>query len=355
MENDLIPVIIPSYQPDAKLLKLVQNLEEAAVSPVIVIDDGSLGEEYQCIFMQIEDYKDKGFYVLHHDINMGKGRALKTAFNFCLNRFPEMIGCVTIDSDGQHTVADMTACRDKLCENPDALILGVRDFSKHNDNIPARSSFGNRCTSAVMKLLTGVAVNDTQTGLRAIPASFMMKLLNEKGERFEFETNMLLDTKENNIRIIEVPINTIYIEGNTSSHFHPIRDSLRIYALFFKFIISSGSSSLIDIFLFWAFSTIMLHTGFSGKWYIMAATVMARIISSVYNFVVNYKVVFKSNKKKREAVVKYFVLAACIMIASGVLVTFFTRVTGGNRIVVKVIVDCLLFIVSFFAQREFVY
>ena len=355
MDNDLIPVIIPSYQPDEKLSVLVQRLADADVSPVVVVDDGSVGDEYQQIFSKIEERRDSGLIVLHHAVNMGKGRALKTAFNFCLNEYPDMIGCVTIDSDGQHTVGDMEACMAKLREDPNALILGVRDFSKDNDNIPARSSFGNRCTSNVMRLLTGISASDTQTGLRAIPASFMKVLLTEKGERFEFETNMLLDTKENGISIIEVPIHTIYIEGNTSSHFHPILESIRIYAIFFKFIISSGSSSLIDLILFWGFSAIMLHSGFPEKWYIMAATVMARVISSAYNFAMNYKVVFRSDKKKKDAVIRYFILAAFIMVASGILVTFFTTMTGANRVIVKMIVDCLLFLLSFFIQREFVY
>lgn len=346
-----MPVVIPSYQPDEKLVELADELENAGISPVVIVDDGSEGEAYRSIFERLQKYPS--FVVLHHEMNMGKGRALKTAFSFCLNEYPEMMGCVTADSDGQHTVHDICLCMDALVRNPDALILGVRDFS--GKDIPKRSSFGNHCTSTVMKLLTGVSTSDTQTGLRGIPAAFMKKLLTEKGDRYEFETNMLIDTKEYDIRIAEVPISTIYISGNTSSHFHVIRDSVRIYAVFMKFIISSGSSSLIDIFLFWLFSTLLLKKGSLGRSYIMMATVMARVISSVYNFIINYRVVFKSGKKKHEAVARYFILAACIMVISGALVTLLCSITSGNRVIIKIIVDCVLFLVSFVVQREFVY
>ena len=207
-----IPVIIPSYEPDERMTELMEHLKAAQIAPVVIVDDGSEGEAYQEIFRKAQT--QFGYTVLHHAVNLGKGRALKTAFNYCLNTWPDMVGCVTIDSDGQHTVKDMCACMEALRRNPEALIMGVRDFGA--EGIPARSVFGNRCTSVILKALTGVSVSDTQTGLRAIPAAFMKRLLHEKGERFELETNMLIDTKEEEIPIIEVPIDTIYLAENKS-------------------------------------------------------------------------------------------------------------------------------------------
>ena len=119
---------------------------------------------------------------------------------------------MTADSDGQHTPADILACMRRLWDNPESLILGCRDFD--GPAVSARSSFGNKCTRQVFRYLLGLSVSDTQTGLRAIPAFFMEKLLEVKGERFEYETNMLIEAKNLNIRVLEVPVKTIYIEEN---------------------------------------------------------------------------------------------------------------------------------------------
>jgi putative flippase GtrA len=300
-----------------------------------------------------EAAKELGAIVLKHAVNMGKGRALKSAFNFCLNEYEDVVGVVTADSDGQHTVSDIKKCIAGLLEDPEALVLGVRDFDQ--EGIPARSVFGNKTTSRVMKFLCGLSISDTQTGLRGISSEFMRFLLTEKGERFEFETNMLLDTKELGIRIKEIPIKTIYLEENKSSHFNPIKDSLRIYAVFFKFLISSLSSSVVDIVFFSIFCALFRDVPVAIG-YIMLSTIIARVISAVYNFAINYGVVFKGKGSKVSAAVKYCVLAVCIMLLSGALVSFFHGlIPGAPEALVKIPVDCVLFLVSFLVQREVVY
>lgn len=348
--NKKVPIIIPAYEPDEKMVTLVENLKSAGFTEIVVVDDGSLGEGYQELFRKIQSM---GCVVLHHAVNQGKGRALKTAFNYCLYFYPDAAGCVTIDSDGQHTVKDMTACMEKLMTSKNSLILGVRDFNQ--EGIPARSVFGNKTTSRVMKLLTGLSISDTQTGLRAIPASFMKELLFEKGERFEFETNMLLATKESGREIVEVPIETIYLEENKSSHFNPILDSIKIYTIFLKFIITSLSSSVVDILLFTVFLSLLGNWSLGSVSNIMLATVMARILSAGYNFLINYKVVFKSRQNAGGAILKYACLAVFIMIASGFLVEKLYVLTMLPEVLIKIPVDVFLFLVSFWVQRDFVY
>lgn len=348
--NKKVPIIIPAYEPDEKMVALVENLKSAGFTEIIVVDDGSQGEGYQELFRKVQSL---GCVVLHHAVNQGKGRALKTAFNYCLYFYPDAAGCVTIDSDGQHTVKDMTACMEKLMASPNSLVLGVRDFNQ--EGIPARSVFGNKTTSRVMKLLTGLSISDTQTGLRAIPASFMKELLFEKGERFEFETNMLLATKDSGREIVEVPIETIYLEENKSSHFNPILDSIKIYTIFLKFIITSLSSSVVDIILFTVFLSLLGDWSFGSVSNIMLATVMARILSAIYNFMINYKVVFKSRQNAGGAIFKYACLAVFIMIASGFLVEKLYVLTMLPEVLIKIPVDVLLFLVSFWVQRDFVY
>ena len=339
--NKQIPVIIPSYEPDEKMIELLKRLKQAGITETVIVNDGSEGEEFREIFMKAEtEYSCK---VLHHAVNLGKGRALKTAFNYCLNTYPQLLGVITIDSDGQHKVEDMLVCMEKLRENPDSLILGCRDFK--TAGVPLRSGFGNILTSKVFKYLIGVEISDTQTGLRGISASFMRRLMNVKGERFEFETNMLIETKEAEVPIREVKIETIYLDENKSSHFHPIRDSLQIYAAFGKFLFSSLSSSVVDLSLFALFCRILRNQ----------ATILARVCSATYNFLVNYKVVFKSEMSMGKAMMRYFLLAVIQMSLSAVLVNTIYPFMGGAEILVKIPVDVFLFLASFVIQRELVY
>ena len=345
-----IPVIIPSYEPDEKLLQLLDDLRESGFSNIVVVDDGS-GKEYRHFFEQAE--KAYGCHVMHHAINMGKGRALKTAFDFVLQGFPDSVGCITADSDGQHTPECILSCAKALMDHPDSLIMGCRCFDK--ENVPARSEFGNKCTRIVMKFLAGVSVSDTQTGLRGIPRSFMKELLALKGERFEFETNMLMETKKSKIPIVEVPIQTIYIEENRTSHFNPVKDSVRIYMLFGKFLFSSLSSSVVDLVLFSVFCYLLKDRQWGSITYIMASTVFARVLSAVYNYAINYKVVFESKNSVGSTVVRYFFLAAAQMCCSALLVNFLYPLFGGAEVLVKIPVDVFLFFISFVIQREFVY
>lgn len=347
-----IPVIIPSYEPDEKLITLLHALQTVGIRHVVVVDDGS-SKAYARFFEQAADLEN--CTVLYHAVNLGKGRALKTAFNYCLREFREAPGCVTADSDGQHTPTDIVACMQALCEHPESLILGCRDFD--GPEVPARSSFGNKCTRQVLRYLLGLSVSDTQTGLRAIPASFMEKLMQVRGERFEYETNMLIETKDLNISIVEVPVKTVYIEENRSSHFNPVKDSLRIYLVFGKFLFSSLSSSVLDLLLFQMFCVMLQRAAGSLKEipYIVAATVCARVISAIYNFLINYRVVFKSRAGVAATIGKYALLAVCQMACSAFLVNALYGLIGGAEVLVKMPVDILLFFISFAIQREFVY
>lgn len=347
-----IPVIIPSYEPDENLMTLLQALQRVGICHVVVVDDGS-GDAYARFFERAAAMEN--CTVLYHAVNLGKGRALKTAFNYCLREFHGAPGCVTADSDGQHTPADIMACMRALCEHPESLILGCRNFD--GPEVPARSSFGNKCTRKVFHYLLGLSVSDTQTGLRAIPVSFMEKLMQVKGERFEYETNMLIETKDLNISIVEVPVETVYIEENKTSHFNPVRDSLRIYLVFGKFLFSSLSSSVLDLLLFHILCVMLQRVpgGLMGIPYIVAATVGARVISAIYNFLLNYRVVFKSRAGIAVTIGKYALLAVCQMACSAFLVNALYSLIGGAEVMVKMPVDILLFFISFAIQREFVY
>lgn len=353
--KELLPIIIPALEPDDRLTLLLEQLQKNSIGPVIIVDDGS-GEKYKEIFDAAE--KNYGCILLRHALNLGKGRALKDAFNYCLNHYPDMIGCVTADSDGQHSPMCIKKCQDELEKNPFNLILGVRNFDE--ENVPTKSRYGNKITRNICRFLCGISVSDTQTGLRAIPKEFMKKLLSVKGERFDFETRMLIAAKDNDVTIKEVPIKTVYdSRENHSTHFNPIRDSLKIMKIFggvfIRFVFSSLSSSVVDLLLFTAFCN-MLKGHIEGAFYVTAATVIARIVSSVYNFLINYKVVFKSKANKKMAALRYFLLASIQMLCSAALVTgFMVLLPSSPELAVKIPVDVVLFFLSYFVQREFVY
>lgn len=319
---------------------------------VILVNDGS-SAEFNTIFEECRPYCR---VILTHAINLGKGRALKTAFNYLLVHFPEAIGCVTADSDGQHTPEDVQKCAESLARSVNMLVLGSRDFS--GEHIPTKSKFGNRLTQKMFRWLCGINIKDTQTGLRAIPRKFMEELLSVPGERFEYETNMLIASK-GRYKIIEVPIQTIYeSKKNHKAHFNPIADSLKIYSIFGRqllcFFFSSVSSFILDVTLFAFFCSSLkaLHCPL----YIAAATAGARVISAIYNYLVNYKLVFKSVQRHDRSALKYFLLALVQLSLSALFVTLGVKNFSAHaEVQVKIIVDVLLFFISYVVQGRYVF
>lgn len=226
--------------------------------------------------------------------------------------------------------------------------------------IPLKSSFGNNLTRKVFHLLYGLDISDTQTGLRGIPANFMKSLLEVRGDRFEFETRMLITAVQKNIQLIEVPIETIYdSKVNHSTHFRPIVDSIRIYRVFGfafgKFALSSLSSSIIDLLLFHIFCTISRNR-FGGLGYVAAATVCARIISAICNYLFNYFLVFASKKEHYKSAAKYLLLAVTQMSCSACFTTGLIYLCSiDTEIFVKIPVDIILWFFSYHIQRKYIY
>lgn len=344
-----VVLLIPALNPDERLKALLDALRGLWTDPILLVDDGS-APPCRAIFDQAQA---DGCHVVRHARNLGKGRGLKTGFNYCLTHFPGALGVVTADADGQHPPQDILACADALRARPDALILGCRDFAA--SGVPARSQLGNRITRTFMRLLCGVGVTDTQTGLRAIPSAFMLQMLDLPGERFEFETNMLLETQSRDVPIVEVPIQTVYLEENKSSHFNPLLDSWRIYKLLLKFCAASIAGFGVDILLFTLFLLIFRGMKVYLVEPIIAATVLARILSATVNYLINHKAVFKSKKSSRRSFPRYAVLCVVQMALSAALVTWICSLGASSATLVKLVVDLLLFLLSFQIQRRWVF
>ena len=228
-EKKQLAIILPSLDPDEKFLAVVDGLIEAGFEKIVIVDDGSC-EEKQHFFTEAEKHPQT--VVLHHEVNKGKGRALKDAFAYVLDKLPEMQGVITIDGDGQHLTEDIIACGEKMLELGDKVVLGSRNFDA--PGVPNRNGKGNKFTAKMFGVFFGIKIRDTQTGLRAIPREYLPLFCEIEGERFEYETNMLLVMKKRGVDFYEQSIATVYDPEDYSTHYHPIKDSARVAKIMLK-------------------------------------------------------------------------------------------------------------------------
>lgn len=345
-----IGIVIPALNPDEKLITLVTGLQSHGFTSIILVDDGSEIENRKYFKELKENY---GCKLIRHVANFGKGAAIKSAFNYILSCRDDLKGVVTVDCDGQHSIEDIITCAKLTLENPTHLILGCRQFQ--DNSIPLRSRFGNKLTRLVIKLLCGIHVSDTQTGLRGMSSELILEhFVTTKGERFEYEMNMLIEAKESNIPIKEFPIQTIYLENNESSHFNPLIDSIRIYKVFLKFSLSSLSSFLIDMCLFYLYTKFMrghmpeLIVLYSGHFF-------AKAISSIYNFTMNKNRVFKNQSETAPTLIRYYTLWFCQTLLSAVLLVKIFSMLRFSVTILRMIVETCIYFISFQIQREWVF
>ncbi len=345
-----VTIIIPSLNPDEKLVGTVTELYDAGFDDIVIIDDGS-DEAHKAFFPDLSEFPY--CTLIHHDVNKGKGAALKTAFGYVIKHRDYQNGVVTVDADGQHLAKDVIACAKQMAETG-TVVLGCRNFSE--PHVPKRSRFGNKTTSFVFKTLCGFKISDTQTGLRAIPNKFLPSFLEVKGDRYEYETNMLLEFKKQGIPYSEQPISTVYLNENKGSHFRPIRDSLRVYKFILYFVMSSLISTVVDIVLFYIVLKFLFGDLIQGK---LLATILARVCSATVNFTINRKTVFSSKAGVFKTLVKYIALAIPILLTSAYSITAISWLLHiQNELIitlVKIVIDALLFMVSFRIQQNWVF
>ena len=348
--------IIPAYEPLPSLPELIREiLKIKLLKGVVVVDDGSVKEGTDKTFAEIDSIE--GCVLLRHEKNKGKGASLKTAFKYLLEKEGEgMIGAVTVDADGQHLPVDIEKVLSSFLEHREDYVLGVRDFSTLEVKIPWRSRFGNNMTEKVFKFFTGTPLKDTQTGLRVYPRDFMREALNIKPDRYEFELEALLRYYRCGMGIIrQVPITTVYEENNPSSHFNPIKDSIRIYAIFLKFIGASVISSIIDFIIF---SIMILCLGQDrtvwGLSSILWSLLTARIISCTVNFILDKEAVFGSKGHWFRQSLLFFLLAIFLFTASYFGISGLKHL-GIHPIIAKILVEGTLFFLSFAFQNSVIF
>lgn len=336
-----LTAVIPAYQPDPRLVDVVGGLVASPLRAVVVVDDGS-GPAFEAIFDAIRALPK--VVVLRHAVNLGKGAALKTALNHVVGLASDDVGVVTADADGQHAVEDILRVAEALEREPQALVLGVRTFSS---DVPLRSRFGNVLTRLMMRLLVGQALTDTQTGLRGIPRALAAELLRVTSSGYEFELDMLIASKHLAYPIRQVPIRTIYIDGNRTSHFNPVWDSMRIYFVLLRFSFVSLATAIIDnavFFLVFRLTGVVWQSQAGG-----------RAVALVFNYVMARRAVFLTRSSHAATLPRYLALVVLSGLASYALLTVFARAFHLPVVWAKLLAEGLLFLANFAVQRDFVF
>jgi glycosyltransferase involved in cell wall biosynthesis len=338
-----IAVLIPAWNPDQILLPLITTLVERGIGALILVDDGST-EEFTPLFSEAAAFPS--VFLLRHAVNLGKGRALKTGINFFLSTLSpdsHFDALITADADGQHTPDDILRVATAATGHPETFVLGSRVFAR---DVPLRSRFGNLLTRRIFAFVTGTLLADTQTGLRAFPNRALPSLLTLEGERYEYEMTVLAHLCRGGRKPLEVPIQTIYLDNNHSSHFDPIRDSMRIYFVLLRFYLSSIFAAALD---FAGFTFAFAITG-----NVLLSVVFGRL-SSLVNFALNKRFVFHSRASLRRTLARYYALVVVVAAISYGLIWTLTSYLHWNVFAAKISVDILLSLVSFSAQRTFVF
>ena len=359
MKNRYI-ALIPAYEPGQALLNLTAELKKKGFD-IVIVDDGS-GIAYAELFDEVS----KDATVLTHNMNLGKGAALKTGMSY-INRYMAYAESqlttngavsisgrdaviVTVDADGQHLPEDVLRVAQISEQRSDALVLGSRALK---ENVPARSRLGNTVTRHVYSMATGIQVHDTQTGLRAFRRSLIPRLLSIKGERYEYEINMLMELAAEGVPIIEEEIDTVYEDGNRGSHFSTVRDSIRIYKEILKFSASSLVSFAIDYVMYAVLLALTSAAGLANG--LIISNIAARIVSASANYAMNRKMVFKSRTGFAESAVQYAALAAFILAGNTLMLSMLTGAFGINSLVAKIITEITFFAISWTVQRYVIF
>lgn len=330
-------ILIPSYEPDERLITLIHNLKEVSDTSILVIDDGS-GGDYRDIF---DSAKNVGCTVLTHRINQGKGSALKTGFDY-VRQQGGRDGVVCADSDGQHLPKDILRITKAVREHRNHIVLGSRQFT---GKVPLRSRFGNSATRMVYAFATGRPIQDTQTGLRGYSSDMLDWLCQVPGDRFEYEMNMLLEAPNAGYDLVEVPIDTVYLDDNKSSHFRPLVDSARVYFPFLKFCTSSGFAAILDFVL------LLLLQWMTSN--LLVSVIGARLLSSIFNYSMNRRFVFARGKGPaiRKSLHRYFSLVIVIVMLNYGMMHLFHESSGIPLVTAKLMTEASLFLFSYWAQR----
>ncbi len=349
-----VTIVIPSYNPDDRLIKTIVDLHLAGADDIIVVNDGSTSDSSQ-IFEQVSSLS--GCEVIAHSYNRGKGAALKTGIAHCLDNRPHSKGVVTVDGDGHHRVSDVISCGHRMLSSGQ-VILGMRE--RNDKTISRRGRYGNSVTSSAIKIVCGYTVPDPMTGLRGIPRKYLSTFLQTKGDSYDFETNMILDFKRRGIPFRLFRIVGEYYSDGKKSHFRLVRDSAAIFGEIFRYF-SQQFKYLMSSLLSYAIEYIgyLIILANFPQLGITLANYICRVLSGVANFYINKNIVFKSKKNYGRTVVRFILVTLLIILLSTEAIVLineiFTEDSNNVARYVKMPIDGLMFFLSYFLQKKWVF
>jgi len=211
-------VIVPTYNNQKTLKKVLDSILDFTTN-VIIVNDGATDStnEILKLYSQLTQ--------IHHPKNLGKGRALRNGFRKALELNFEY--AITIDSDGQHFATDIPVFLEAIQEEPNTLLIGSRNMTQ--ENVPKKSSFGNKFSNFWFKFETGIKLDDTQSGFRLYPLRLLPKRFYTN--KFEFEIEVIVRAAWKGIVVKNIPIQVLYDPAERVSHFRPFQDFTRISIL----------------------------------------------------------------------------------------------------------------------------
>jgi len=335
-----IALLIPAYNPTPALIDIARTVSSHVPCPIVIVDDGS-NEACQYIFDEVNS--SNNVFIVKNNANLGKGAAIKSGIGFILKELLNVTSVVTADADGQHSPEDIIKIIKESKIHPTSFILGARRFTK---DVPFRSRLGNNISRIVYSIILGKKIEDTQTGLRSLPIDLARSSLNIASNRYEFETEQLALAARSGLNFIQVPIKTIYIDNNATSHFNPIVDSIRIYIALAKYALSSLLTSLVDLIVFIIVLPILNN--------VIYATLFGRTFAIFVQFFLLKEFVFSADAKLKHFT--FFVIYVYTMgLVSGYLQIGLSYSAGFSPIPSKIIVESLIFVFNFFFLRQTIF
>ena len=321
----LIPVCNPEVE---KLEDLITELKDK-FPHILVVNDGST-KEYNEFFSSLEE---SGVEVFTNYLHLGIGRSIKNGFNYILSRYPKITGVVTANCN--NTYKDIYKCASLLLKNKDKLIIGKRDFN--SINTPKSYKTNNKIINGLFKLLVNLNINDSTSLLRGMSKEAIIKYFNAKGEGLDYLNNVLIKYREKDLEVMEFDIDSNFQDNYT------IKDMYYLYKLFISYILSS--SFIIDIIIF----TILMLFNLN----IIASVIIARVISTIYNYKRVLNKVFK--KYKEETIKRYYLLVIFETIICSLLTYITSTLLSINPVLVKINIDIILLIIAFYIKNNLIF
>ena len=330
-------VLIPAYKPDNRMIDLVRTLNEKGFT-VVIVDDGS-GREFRDRFEKSEECA----IVVRCEKNGGKGIALKRGLSYIRENFVAPYCVITADADGQHRFEDISGVASLAEKNPDDLVLGCRTIDK---NMPTKNFLGNLATKIVFFLTTGRFARDTQTGLRGFSDSAVDFMLNTPGARYEYEMNVLLRWAGCDLPMVEKPIQTVYFDGNSGTHFQPFADSVRIYREIIRNLLPSICCFLLELLLFGLL--LLAPLGIFG------ANIIAGAVVAALRFILLRRMLKANYSNKEISLPKYLIFTAVILALNTLAIWGLTAI-GIAPVGAKILANIICFLISFVPRRRFIF